>query len=349
MDADNGSHSTSAADTAAQPIDTSAAQGPQGHEKNDDDGEIDPKKYAKAEKRKRWFWWLYRFLSTVLVITAIAVGTLYAQWYQQDVGSKYYPSNCNEYGWTQTASNNGTVQGWFGSIKKTICTLSEQQEEFDSPIPVRLVVRNCRVDILGRKDWPGLHVQYSKGRGPDGSIVELPDWDSTPGYENQTLEFVFEGPVAAESEEDDAGSTMPGIGHGCRVLISVGDSTVSDLTVEVKDSGVDGEAELSMTHVIMSGALDINGAAMNFRGREIVAADVNIQLEKGTVDFSSGVGGNGIAIIDHESGGININLGDGDIVVAPVATSQIDLEWYVAFAAIAVPPLWDESPSTVGA
>ena len=42
-------------------------------------------------------------------------------------------------------------------------------------------------------------------------------------------------------------------------------------------------------------------------------------------------------------------VGDGDIVVAPVATSQIDLEWYVAFAAIAVPSLRDESSSTVRA
>ena len=59
----------------------------------------------------------------------------------------------------------------------------------------------------------------------------------------------------------------------------------------------------------------------------MTAGDVQIELEKGTVDFSSVEGGNGITILDHEVGGIDVNLGDGDIVVAPTATSQIDLFW----------------------
>lgn len=287
--------------------------------KNDDDVEINQTKIDAAAKRARWLWWLYRVLSTILLIAAIAVGTLYAQWYQQDIGGKHYPSNCNAYGWSQTSNTNKTGL-WYERFERNNCI----REKFAKPIPIHLAVSNCRVDILGRKDWPGLDIQYSKGRD-DGSTVKLPDWDSsTPTNENQSLAFIFERTIP--TEELDVGNAKFSIEHGCRVLISVGDDTISDLTVEVKDSGPEGRVELSMTHVEMSGVLDIRGATMNFRGREIVAADVNIQLDKGTVDFSSEDGGNGITIVDHTSGAIDINLADGDIVVAPVATSQVDLQ-----------------------
>lgn len=269
----------------------------------------DPDKAQKEAGRKKWYWWVYRVVSAVCIIAAVAYGTLYAQWQQQDVGSRHYPSNCN----------------YHEQNTPFLCPL--EGFNISGGIPVRLKIRNCRVDFFGKTNPPGITVQYSKGRDPSAGYYVPPTWNGNAsahdsGYWsdnttlNESLIFEFEG--------------RPDSIIDCRVLIFADDKSISDLTVEVEDSGLDKRAELSMTHVKVNGLLNITGAAMNFRGREVVAGDVSIHLERGTVDFSPDVefeGGKGITIIDHAAGMIDVNLADGDIVIAPDASSQIDLLW----------------------
>ena len=111
-------------------------------------------------------------------------------------------------------------------------------------VPIHLKVRNCRVDIFGKMNSPGMIVQYSKGRDKNELFpYALPAWDNNYTQNSagnngtdQTLMFVFEGPSASslnglsEFEED-----LAGVGTiDCRVLISVDDNSISDLTVEVE-------------------------------------------------------------------------------------------------------------------